>query len=517
MTEKKPLSLNNDNVAEFTLPCNQGMEKRDTTVLTGKIFSAKGEILKQFEQSAKLEKRIDAYTQLNYYMNEKNAILVVNLNIPLQAGISGEITLTDKDKKRLWNGAAPAIKRAMRLDVPISSLPAGSYYIQLEVKNGGMLLASANSPLVKLDYQKNGTQIDRERRCIIVDGKPFLVIAPLFHMFSHSQEFIKKVSRHWSEAGFKTMMVVKNSNHKDFKQCFDDMLAANEENGIKTILWPGYDFRREAGAEFERVAKPFMKAPSLIAWLPVDEPDLGSAQVCDSVAACLNEFRRSDPYHPAYMNNFSTGIPSRYAHLTDILSIDDYVTNQEDRKVDGVLTSVARMVGIGEKERKPAWMFLSGNNLYNHAREPSMGEQVAQSYGTIITGCSGMYYFLGQPSGRLHWEIYKQINRELLSLTDIIFSLEETAPATISNKSVISMTRRLGDSLYIISVNLENKAVESSVILPENFNGARKAEVLFEDRKVNIANARLSDNYAPHQRHVYKIDINQGSWFSDWF
>ncbi len=501
---KQKITLNQDGDAEFSFPCNLSMEKGNTYLLTGKIFSHKGEIIKQFERTVRVEKRIETYTQRNYYMNEENAILVVKLNIPINTDTSGIITIIDKDKK-LWSGNVPLIKREMRIDVPISSLPIGAYDIMLEIKNGEKLLASAKSPLVKRDYVKNGTQIDRERLCIVVDGKPFLVIAPLWHMFSHSQEFINKVAKHWAEAGFKTIEVVKNSTHKDFEKSFENILAACDENGLKTILWPGYDRSQDPKDEFEKVAAPFMKAPSLIAWLPVDEPDLGSTQECARVTACINEFRRRDPYHPAFMNNFSSGIPSHLAHMTDILSIDDYVTNQEDRTVDSVLESFRSIVRIGEKERKPSWMFVSGNNLSNHAREPSIGEQVAQSYGVVIEGCSGIVYFLGQPSGKLHWEILKQINEELLSLNDVIFSLEETVPAVVKAGSVISMTRRLDDNLYIISVNLEDKPVDAVVVLPGNVKTKGKVEVLFEERSIDFKDGQFSDVYAPHQRHVYRI------------
>ena len=504
VTEKQQLTLNQAGDVEFFIPCAMGMEKGDTHLLVGKIFSDKGEILKQFEQLARLETRIEAYTQRNYYMKEENAILVVNLNIPIKVNLSGIITVTDKNKKCLWSGQSSTIKRAMRLDVPIRSLPIGSYDILLEVRNGEKVLASANSPLVKRTYMKNGTQIDRERRCIIVDGKPFLVIAPLMHMFSHSQEFMNRVARHWATAGFKTIEVVKNSKHKDFEQCFDDMLSACDENGIKTILWPGYDRQKEAKDECERVTGPFMKASSLIAWLPVDEPDLGSTQVCAGVTACINEFRRQDPYHPVFMNNFSSGIPSRCAHMTDILSIDDYVTNQEDRNVAGVLASLGGIVRIGEKERKPSWMFLSGSN-YLHTREPTIGEQVAQTYGAVIKGCSGIVYFMGQPSGKRHWEILKQINKELLGLNDVIFSLEETVPAVVKVSSVISMTRQLDDSLYVISVNLEDKPVDAVVMLPGNLKTKGKVDVIFEGRSIDFTGAQFADVYAPHQRHVYRI------------
>ncbi len=508
MTEMKSLAMGNDHTAAFSLACEPGLAKKDA-VLNGNVLSGKGEPLKIFEEMVKMEKRIDTYTQRNYYMNEENAVLVVRLAMPLQSGMVGTVSVIDKDKKVLWTGNIPALRRSMRIDVPIKGLPVGTYDVQLDIKNNGKSLATANSPLLKLAYEKNGTQIDRERRCLIVDGKPFLVIAPLIHLFTHPTEYIRKVARHWAASGFKTVMVVKNSSYPDFKRTFDDTLAVCEENGLKTILWPGYNYQGDARAECERVMAPFRNAPSLIAWLPVDEPELSSTPVADKVIACIQECRRMDPYHPSYMNNSVLGIPSRYADLTtDILSIDYYVTKLDgDHKVADVLSQVAVMTKAGEKEQKPAWMFLSGNNLHNHYREPSVGEQVAQSYGTIITGCSGMYYFMGQPSCKLHWEALKQINQELLSLNDVIFSLEDAPAVAINSSSVISMTRRLGDSLYVISVNVEDRPIDTAVMIPDSLKTKGAAEVLFEGRSVDVKDGRFNDRYAPHQRHVYKISL----------
>ena len=150
ITEKKRVVFNKDNSVEFSLPCNMKITKSNTA-LVGKIFSSKGTLLKRVEQVVKLEKCIDAYTQRNYYMNENNAILVSNINIPLQPSMTGTVKVTDKD------------------------------------------------------------------------GKPFLVIAPLFHMFSPPQIFMQRVVHHWSTAGFKTMMIVMNSTRKDYQECIKDM------------------------------------------------------------------------------------------------------------------------------------------------------------------------------------------------------------------------------------------------------------------------------------------------------
>ena len=103
----------------------------------------------------------------------------------------------------------------------------------------------------------------------------------------------------------------------------------------------------------------------------------------------------------------------------------------------------------------------------------------------------------------------KQINRELLSLSDVIFSLEEVAPVSSSSTAVIALTRRQGKSLYILSVNVANQPAQVTITLPEGLKPKGKAEVLFEGRTVYLKKSKFADSYAPHERHVYKVDLRK--------
>jgi len=204
------------------------------------------------------------------------------------------------------------------------------------------------------------------------------------------------------------------------------------------------------------------------------------------------------------MNNSRLGIPSRFAGLdTDILSLDDYITNQEGRSVGEILDSVAAMNDASIETRKPSLVFLAGSNLFNHYREPTAGEQVAQTYGSVIKGAAGVWYFGGIPFARKHWEAYKQLNSELLSLSDVLFSGEAVDPIASDQSAVISLTRRHGGKIYLITVNIENRPATASFRLP---GGVKTAGVLFENRQLKVADGVLKDDYAPHERHVYSFE-----------
>ncbi|MEI3005109.1 MAG: hypothetical protein V8T87_10895 [Victivallales bacterium] len=75
----------------------------------------------------------------------------------------------------------------------------------------------------------------------------------------------------------------------------------------------------------------------------------------------------------------------------------------------------------GRSERKPAWFFPSGDNVHNHHRECSYGEQLAQCYAMMIKGCTGLVHFCGLPKWPRNWEALRQVNQEFLELREGTF------------------------------------------------------------------------------------------------
>ena len=151
--------------------------------------------------------------------------------------------------------------------------------------------------------------------------------------------------------------------------------------------------------------------------------------------------------------------------------------------------------------------FLAGENLGNHYREPTYAEQVAQTYGVIIAGARGVSYFCSLPYYPEHYRALVDVNRELLALEDAIFSLEPTSQAAIANPIVRQMTRRLGDKLYVIALNIDNdRPAEIETVLPPEFAYGERAQVAFEDRSVKVERGRILDRFKPLERHVYVIE-----------
>ena len=493
----------------FSLPYKGKLSKKNVKLI-GSLSDSNNKVLAVFDSHPEVVKGAKIYMRRNYYMNEKDAVLVADINFSIPNGMTARVMIHPSQGKGspLWSGNFNKVTKNMRLPLPIEKLKSGDYRVTLVLISADKVVFQTTTALRKMDLRQNGVQIDRERLCIVVDGKPFFVIAPLTQtMTGHDLAFAEKYVDHYYKAGFKTIMAVMGCHHKNFSQFNQDLLELAAARGMKVLFWPaGFQDPRFHKYGIDRMVKEFGGSPSLIAWLAVDEPELHATekQVWDTIRS----FRKFDPYHPVFMNNSVMGIPARYADLdTDILSIDDYLTNRQGRTVKSVLDQVKIMVGVGRLEQKPSFMFLVGNNTSLHSREPSAAEQVAQTYGTLIAGVTGIYYFTGQPMVQKHWEAYIRTNREILSLSDIIFSLENVTATKILDPSINHMTRKHKGYLYVISVNIEDQPVETRISMLTGINLSSHVEVLFENREIELKDNSFKDSYKPHQRHVYRVKI----------
>ncbi len=463
------------------------------------VLSAGGEVLLRETKRLVLARPLECYTRLNYYMGEEAAELVGTLALPDAATLKGRISLSGKTFEA-------GLDSEFALELPLKEIGNGEHTVALEVLRGAETVASGTATLVKRAFRAGATQIDRQRRCLVVDGKPYLAIAPFFGVergikTNDQERVLRNMVRLHKEMGYRCFLpgAVDDPPVGAQTQAFFDLCA---REGIKSLFWPFQSWNRRAAVTPEQRMQS-MKSDGIIGWLVVDEPELYAKS--EEVEAFMEAHRRASPYTPVFMNNTLIGIPGRFAGLkTDILMLDDYLTNREGRKVAEMIRATEMMWEAGRAERLPVFYFLAGENLHNHYRECTYAEQVAQTYGVIIAGARGVSYFCSLPLYPEDYRACVDVNRELLELEDAIFSLEKTSPATVTGSSVVRMTRRLGKRLYIIALNVDNdRPVDVDIGLPSEFRYAAEAEVKFEGRKVKVTGGKIADVFKPLERHVY--------------
>jgi len=268
------------------------------------------------------------------------------------------------------------------------------------------------------------------------------------------------------------------------------------------ILWTGdRDGKTETRAETRERLRHF---DNIISRVATDEPELGRES--DEVRDFMIEEKSHYPYTPVQMNNTTFGFPSRFAGLeTDIFMLDAYLTAAEFNTVDQILRNVDEM--LKARPGVPCWFFLAGMNSI-HYKQPSYAEQIAQSWGAICAGCSGVTWFLNMVGSSANWQAMVDFNREAQELKDFILSEELCAPAraSVGTDLLRHRTSKCGDTWYVFSCNIDASPLESvKFSLPPEAPRAGVAEVLYENRTIKLENGEFSDGYPAHFRHIYRI------------
>ena len=357
--------------------------------------------------------------------------------------------------------------------------------------------------VVKLPYWKGATQVNRFSRSVVHGGEKVLMAAncllnrenPKNRNGRYEQLEIMK------RRGFRYVHICTFSDRKLTDMAIE-MLDAGRDLGMDFILWTGdQDGKTETRAE---TRARLMHYDNIISRVATDEPEL--ARPSDEVRDFMIEEKKHYPYTPVQMNNTTFGFPSRFADLrTDIFMLDAYLTAAEFNTVDQVLRNVDEMMKA--RPGVPCWFFLTGANSI-HYKQPSYGEQFAQSWGAICAGCSGVTWFINMVGSRANWQAMVDFNREAQELKDFILSEElcEPARASVGTDLLRHRTSKCGDDWYVFSCNIDAGPLEEVVFtLPPEAPRRGVAEVLYENRRIAFENGEFSDAYPAYSRHVYRI------------
>ena len=127
----------------------------------------------------------------------------------------------------------------------------------------------------------------------------------------------------------------------------------------------------------------------------------------------------------------------------------------------------------------------------------------------MAAGCTGISLFTAFPKTPGNWRAYQQLAREFGVLGDVIVDEEECPQATADAdaRTLRILTKRHRGDTYLIACNVAKEPLGNvTIAIPKELAGRRsKAEVLFEDRKVPLSNGILTDTFAGHERHVYRV------------
>ena len=462
-----------------------------------RITDADGKLI--FNRHLATEKRnpVSLLGRLSFYMNEPEAVFKVTLNLPDAEKLTAVLECAGK---KITAKASPSFT----MTLPIRDLKPGTYEANLTLFDGNKPAGSAKDKLIKREFWEGAAQINRFSRSVMKNGKSVFPVMLFFVYPRHVPDQSILGQADWMQKyGFNAAHILMDNRAKDKCQLF---MAEAEKRNMPVIFWTKYDEIPEA--EWPEWMKK-LNYKNILSQMVMDEPELNTPS--DKARDVLRKMKPLFPYHPVHMNNTVLGIPNNFANLeTDLLMLDNYLTASERQKVKAVVDHADLLWKAGEEEGKPCYYFLVGGNFPLHYREPSYGEQIAQSYGSIAAGCTGLAYFYGWPQTAPNWRACVQIAAEVAVLNDVLTDEEECleAAATGNPKYLRHRTKKHDGYLYVVSANIdENPAGKITFALPSGYRYSGDVEVMFENRKLNLKNGKFTDDFSGYSRHVYKVKM----------
>lgn len=314
-----------------------------------------------------------------------------------------------------------------------------------------------------------------------------------------------------------------------------------------------FDMLRAQGlvglAEFtpENLAARLQDHPAFIGWMEGDEPDLSNpatgqaVRTPEEVLAIFKEARTVDPGHRFYVNlsqavgqeTFvgSAATPEQlpiYAKYCDIISFDVYPCNSVQPNGPDRMHLVAK--GIDRARRwsvpgTPVWTWIEVNQIQGLGRAPTPDEVKTQIWMALVHGATGYGFFchswsaaffkehMGIESGYSQTAISKTmiaalttINAEVKALAAVLNSptLADGTKVTVSQGSrVDAITKAKDGAIYVFAVNMYRKPEAATLTVKGSADGI--AEVLYENRTVEVKKGVIVDTFAPYAVHRYKL------------
>jgi len=441
---------------------------------------------------------LDTYFSLSFYSNEKDAELIYKINLEnlKKTKLYVKISPKEKPEKAVLSLKVKPNNSGV-IKIPLRKLDYGKYIATTQLLQKRKIISSSESLLIFLPKKENEVKIDRRRRCLTVNGKPFLVFA---YSLSNFKPLGEDVISYQRKLGMESLLIWGFRPGRSEKEDLDFCQKYN----IKVIPYIATLLNEKGEKEVIKRIEKYKEHPAILMWFVLDEPLSQTPEVVENRVKLV---KKVDPHHPTWVNYTPPGIRKFLEVNSDVISTDYYWNPPAlGRTCASQGLFVKEMMKLGELKRKVVFIFLQSYGAYGKLREPTPLEQEGQTYLSIIEGARGIVYFVNVPASKYQREKITSLYKELKVLSPALFSIESVPEISVNKKPIRYTLKKDGENWYLITVNSGDVPVEARFELSSlNLKNEITGEVLFEKRKIKIKRNILSDSYLPYQRHVYKI------------
>ena len=464
----------------------------------------------------------EAFLDRSYYTTEKTARLSASVRAAERRGARIKMALTDKDQRVLSREVEVDEQGTSVLEIDVSTLAAGAYPVTATLTGqGSKELATQNLELVKRSPPAKGSEvkIDRENRCLLVDGKPFFPVGFYKVPVDKLREF----------ADFGCNSVIAWDHFAGLQKGLEYLDAA-QKAGLKVIDCP---FGRYMGKlryadplfrqkmdqanieDLPKATRALRDYPALLAYYGADEPNLAIGalkgtgkdivELCRDYCRTLNSI---DPYHPVY-GLFCASIPKDPAWYAtyDCAGVDSYWCPLKGQTPLKVAVQTKEAAAITGRVRAPMLLVIQSTVFSQSSRSLTPSEQRCQTYLGLINGAKGMLYFTYKMYYRAMWDELRSLVAEMNRLAPVVLTATPEQEVTVTPdrlaNSIQILAKRCGGKLYLLAVNTEPAPLKATFALPGV--SAKEANVWFEDRRLPLAGSGLSDSFMAYGTHVYEM------------
>jgi hypothetical protein len=183
------------------------------------------------------------------------------------------------------------------------------------------------------------------------------------------------------------------------------------------------------------------------------------------------------------------------------------VLGYPDCKMDRLPISTDLFVGELNRPGQPIWMIVQA-----HKGIP-LKEARWEAWASVVHGATGLFWagwnwYHPQGTGAANWPITRQVMSEVSALES--FLLGQDLPGAECNQPDVEVRvlQAVGaNQALAVAIARNGFTGTASIRLPHS--GPGKATVLYENRRVNISNDRISDQFVGYEAHLYRYQSSR--------
>ena len=452
-----------------------------------------------------------AISRLDYYTNENIGHVIVFVPDDL-LGENISIDLVYKYEHLSKGVGIPTGLTPGLVPFPLQDVEPGIDTMTCSFYVNGQWVSSQYVIIKKLEHRANAVKIDRYSGGLFVDGLPFFPFG--FYTYSPVQPTLPEEEVVKGFNMISPYQKITGKTRKERKQYMDRCAALGMKVHYNLLSLaggggPGSD-RNGSGSTSDKQdllreeILAFRDHPALLAWYIADEP-VGQGVPPQDLLDVYNTIKELDPYHPVSIVFMTPSKAAEYTGVMDIVMADPYPVPNNP------VTEVAEITSMLHEEfypEKPIWIVpqaFGGNEWWQ--REPTPQEIRAMTYLAIINNASGIQYFIRHglnsfPKSTTTWSECGAIALEIADLVPKMTFYQYPVEVKCDDEMIHTRAFEWGNIITIMVVNAENRPKKLSLEIIKN-NDSGTADVLFEDRQVEVKKGKINDMIDGYGTRVY--------------